>query len=157
APPPASREGSPPLPRARTMYGRRPALPSIARVLELWDGRSSVRQEDEVELLEKVNFLRTAIERLRLLEHAPASDTLPHQHVTLDGMAAIVNRSKRTLEKRIARKRNPLPQPDIEGGGGKPHEWLWPSVRPWLEQEFGRKLPERFPGGRFRDSRAERN
>ena len=34
---------------------------------------------------------------------------------------------------------------DVEGGGGKPDEWLWSRVRPWLAEEFGRPLPERFP------------
>ena len=67
------------------------------------------------------------------------------QHVTLDGMAALVNRRKRTLERLKTRKNNPLPFPDIEGGGGKPAEWLWSKVRPWLEHEFNRTLPERYP------------
>lgn len=74
---------------------------------------------------------------------APAADL--GQHVSLDGMAALVNRSKRTLERLKTRKHNPLPAPDIEGGGGKRDEWLWSKVRPWLEQEFARRLPERFP------------
>jgi hypothetical protein len=80
-----------------------------------------------------------------------------YQHVTLDEMAAIVNRSKRTLEKLKRRRTNPLPDPAIGGGGGKPAEWLWPAVRPWLEAEYGRKLPERFPTDRFRDGRADRS
>ncbi len=67
------------------------------------------------------------------------------QHVTLDQMAAHVNRSKRTLERLKKRSNNPLPPPSVEGGGGKPDEWVWPDVRPWLEKEFKRKLPERFP------------
>jgi hypothetical protein len=71
------------------------------------------------------------------------------QYVTLDMMAAIVTRSKRTLEKLKTRKRKRLPRPDVRGGGGKADEWLWQTVRPWLEDEFGRKLPERFPSDRF--------
>lgn len=81
-------------------------------------------------------------------------NTTPHErqggveedYVTLDQMAAIVHRSKRTLEKKK------LPEPDIEGGGGKPHEWLWSRIRPWLQTEFGRELPEIYPG-----HRSERN
>jgi len=69
------------------------------------------------------------------------------QHITLDQMAAMVSRSKRTLEKLIGRKKNPLPDPDIPGGGGKPNEWLWERIRPWLEGEYGRQLPETFPTG----------
>jgi hypothetical protein len=67
------------------------------------------------------------------------------QYVTLDKMAALVSRSKRTLEKRKGRRTNPLPNPDVEGGGGRPDEWLWTRVCSWLEQEFGRRLPERLP------------
>jgi len=85
--------------------------------------------------------------------HLPALD----QYVTLDKMAALVSRSPRTLEKLKTRSVNPLPRPAVEGGGGKPHEWLWAEIRPWLEKEYGRKLPPRFPGDRFRDPRAERN
>jgi hypothetical protein len=84
-------------------------------------------------------------------------DSVTERYVTLDHMAAMVSRSKRTLEKLKTRRKNPLPGPDVEGGGGKPHEWKWRSIRPWLEQEFGRKLPEQFPASRFRDARADRN
>jgi hypothetical protein len=78
-------------------------------------------------------------------------------YVTLVQMSAMVNRSARTLEKKKKQKKNPLPEPDVEGGGGKPHEWLWPTARAWLEAEYGRKLPERFPGNRFLDGRADRS
>lgn len=67
------------------------------------------------------------------------------QYVTLSMMAAIVQRSPRTLEKWKARPKNPLPLPDIEGGGGKPDEWEWSRVRPWLQDESGRRLPVVFP------------
>jgi hypothetical protein len=65
-------------------------------------------------------------------------------YVTLDQMAATVSRSKRTLERLKTRKRHPLPAPDVEGGGGRPDEWLWSRIRPWLAQEFGKQLPEHF-------------
>jgi hypothetical protein len=67
------------------------------------------------------------------------------QYVSLDNMAAIVNRSKRTLERLKSRKKNPLPAPDVEGGGGRPDEWDWSTVRAWLEKEYGRQLPKRYP------------
>lgn len=79
---------------------------------------------------------------------ASGTDERQLQYVTADQIAAIVNRSKRTLEKHAAREKNPLPDPDISGGGGKPNEWLWASVRPWLEAEYGRKLPLVYPGMR---------
>jgi hypothetical protein len=78
-------------------------------------------------------------------------------YVTLDGMAAAVSRSKRTLEKLKGRKSRPLPNPDVEGGGGKPDEWKWSTVRPWLEEEYGKLLPDQFPAHRFRDARADRS
>jgi hypothetical protein len=90
---------------------------------------------------------RYAYERLhaQVSKRVAECDPLIEQYVTLDKMAAVVSRSKRTLEKRKNRRKNPLPPPDVEGGGGKPDEWLWARVRPWLEEEFGRTLPERFP------------
>ena len=69
--------------------------------------------------------------------------------ITLDMAAATVQRSKNTLRKYMGRKRDPLPDPDIQGMGGKPSEWRWDSIRPWLEHEFGRKLPENYPGSRL--------
>ena len=68
--------------------------------------------------------------------------------VTLTQMAAMVNRSKRTLEGLT----KDMPPSTVEGGGGKPAEWDWANVRPWLEEQFVRKLPEVFPGDRFRRS-----
>jgi hypothetical protein len=70
------------------------------------------------------------------------------QYVTLDQAAARVERAKRTLEKLIKRKKNPLPDPDIQGSGGKASEWDWDKLRPWLEQEYGRVLPRRLPSRR---------
>lgn len=67
------------------------------------------------------------------------------QYVTLDQIAAAVNHSKKSLERRKSRKDKPLPSPAVEGGGGKADEWIWSDIRPWLETEFGRKLPNVFP------------
>jgi hypothetical protein len=46
----------------------------------------------------------------------------PDQYVTLDQAAAMVHRSKRTLERYKRRKSDPLPDPDISGGGGRADE-----------------------------------
>lgn len=66
-------------------------------------------------------------------------------YVTLDQSAALVSRSKSTLRNY---KGKGLPTPTIKGGGrGKPDEWLWPGeIKPWLEEEFGRNLPDIPPG-----------
>jgi hypothetical protein len=61
--------------------------------------------------------------------------------VTLDQCAALVNRNKRSLE----RYKKQMPRPKVLGGGGKPHEYAWSEMRPWLEKTFGRPLPERHP------------
>jgi len=86
-----------------------------------------------------------------------ATDALLEQWVTLDKMAAIVSRSKRTLEKLKNRQPNPLPIPDAEGGGGRPDEWKWSNIRPWLEKEYDKSLPDRYPADRFHDARADRS
>lgn len=78
-----------------------------------------------------------------LASKAPVGDS--RQFVTLDQAAASVSRSKRTLEKLFRRRKNPFPDPDIQGGGGKPNEWAWERIRPWLEAEYARKLPAVFP------------
>src|SRR5262249_43949052 len=78
-----------------------------------------------------------------------AGMTLEDPFVTMDQAASMVNRGKKTVERYLNdpkyQKRRP-PPPDVEGGGGKPHEWRWSVIRPWLESEFGRKLPEHYPG-----------
>jgi hypothetical protein len=64
--------------------------------------------------------------------------------VTLAQVAAAVHKSKRTLEDR--KTKGTLPEPVVEGGGGKTALYDWKVMRPWLEREFGMILPERFPG-----------
>jgi hypothetical protein len=68
-------------------------------------------------------------------------------YVTLLQMAGIVNRDKRTLERLAVKVK--FPPPAVEGGGGKPGEWRWSDVRPILEVEYGRSLPDIFPADRF--------
>jgi hypothetical protein len=92
---------------------------------------------------------------LAILEGSPSvalpqlvAPSPPASYVTLDQVAAIVNRSKRTLERLKTRRVNSLPSPDVEGGGGRPDEWLWSRIRPWLIQEYGKQLPEHFPAAR---------
>jgi hypothetical protein len=80
--------------------------------------------------------------------HPTAGGDLPECLVTLQQAAAMVSRDKRTLE-RWARKKS-CPRPRVLGGGGKPHEYDWSELRPFLEKQSGRKLPERFPFQRFR-------
>ena len=53
--------------------------------------------------------------------------------VTLIQIAAIVNRSKRTLEGLT----KDMPLPAIEGGGGRPAEWDWEEVPRGTTPFFG--------------------
>ena len=77
---------------------------------------------------------------------AAADDAAIECIVTLQQAAAMVNRSKRTLEKH----KTEMPAPRISDGGGKPDEWEWSELRPWLEKYSSRTLPKRFPADQFR-------
>ena len=83
----------------------------------------------------------------------PMEAVVADQYVTLDQMAALVNKHKRTLENRKSRQKNPLPFADVEGAGGTTAEWLYAKIRPWLEAEFNKLLPERLPDNLRRDDR----
>lgn len=68
------------------------------------------------------------------------------QYVTLEQMAGLLNLQKKTLERWYLEgiKKGKLPEPDVEGGGGKPHEWLWSRVRKPLEKTVGEKDAQTF-------------
>jgi hypothetical protein len=69
-------------------------------------------------------------------------DGEPPDYIDLDQAAALVGRSKRTLERRLSARNNPMPPADIDrGGGGKKNEWIYATLKPWLEKEYSRKLP----------------
>ncbi|HKM56158.1 MAG TPA: hypothetical protein VJY33_22310, partial [Isosphaeraceae bacterium] len=61
----------------------------------------------------------------------------------LDQAAAAAHTSKRTLER--CKTEGTLPDPIREGGGGKPALYDWKIMRPWLTENFGIILPEKFP------------
>jgi len=95
-----------------------------------------------------LNFLQTehgisatGAEELSLSEVARL--VKPRQYVTLNQAAAIVNKSKKALE----RYRGVMPQPVVKskGGSGKANLWDWDELRPWLQEKFGLELPEEFP------------
>ncbi len=68
------------------------------------------------------------------------------QMVTLQQMAAIVNRSKAAVEK----IKSKLGAPHGRARNGQAHEWPWAMVRPVLSAQFGRELPEVWPADRLR-------
>lgn len=71
------------------------------------------------------------------------SGAAPDDLITLSIAAALVKRRKRTLE--IWNKKDPMPEPEVEGGGGKAHEYSYAKIRPWLERHGSRKLPAALP------------
>lgn len=83
-----------------------------------------------------------------LIPSPPASgdsDFDPTQFVTLDQIAAMTKRSKRTLQQ-WQKKDGTFPLPDIEGGGGTAAYWKWSNIVDYLrEKSRNASLPVRFP------------
>jgi hypothetical protein len=63
--------------------------------------------------------------------------------VTLDQAASLVHKTKRALE--YYKTKGSLPAPYTEGSGGKAALYDWRTLRPWLTDQFGMPLPEKFP------------
>jgi hypothetical protein len=118
----------------------------ILRATPRFSGAFGLDRQDISVLIWAAQTVPDAVAAWRISEEPAAEDG--ECYVTLDQMAAIVNRSKRTLERLKNRKRNPLPAPDLDGGGGRPDEWLWSRIRPWLAKESGKQLPQHFPAAR---------
>jgi hypothetical protein len=101
---------------------------------------------DEARVREEVVALRQEIARVA---PRPAGPVVPawlneppaEQLVTLDQIAAHLRMSKRSM----VRYKKQMPSPAMKGKKGRASRWRWNDVRPWLEQEFGCMLPERFP------------
>ena len=74
---------------------------------------------------------------------APEAPAEPPDLVRLDQAAAAAHKSKRTLERH--KTEGTLPEPVVEGGGGRHALYDWKVMRPWLTKTFGVILPERFP------------
>jgi hypothetical protein len=96
---------------------------------------------------ERYNCAREELARLRraIEEQQDEAPDEAEQYVTLDQAAAMVNRGKKHLERCMNKQGSNAPPPDVEGGGGRAHEWRWSVLRPWLEKTFGKKLPKHFP------------
>ncbi len=63
--------------------------------------------------------------------------------VTFATVAPVTGLRKRTLDGYL--RKGKLPDPDIRGGGGRPHKWHWSRLRPDLEKVSRKILPEKFP------------
>lgn len=79
------------------------------------------------------------VDELQMIESAALAEATADYYVDLDQAAAYVNKSKRTLERLLSK----MPAPEVQGSGGTKNEWKWSTLKPWLEQHFGRPLPDR--------------
>lgn len=85
-----------------------------------------------------------AIARRVATEAADAKDETPIDFVTLLQCAAMVNKSKRTLER--WKENDPaFPSPEVIGDNGRADEWRWATIRTYLETKGNRRLPQTFP------------
>jgi hypothetical protein len=98
----------------------------------------AVLPEDELITRAEFEALRAELSELR-------AGVAGHreQYVTLDMAASAVAVSKKALEYHLYRRRT-MPPPCIPGGRGRPHRWGWSVLRPWLEETYGRSLPEHY-------------
>jgi len=93
-----------------------------------------------------VDILAAHLERQR---RADAERAAYDYRVSLAQAAAIVHRSKRTLED-WQDKDGDFPLPEVQGAGGRASCWKWSAIRPYLEKKAGLILPERYPSDPFR-------
>lgn len=89
---------------------------------------------DELELIKNVARRKAA----------SIAETPPQGYVTLLQAAALINKDKRTLE-RWKQKDTNFPTPEVIGDPGEADEWLWSTIRPYLEKKAKRKLADTFP------------
>lgn len=117
---------------------------AIANALQQWhDFESVIRNMQTVGVEAERDTVTTP--------HAvPSSNAKPVEHecyVTFDMLANYLRVAKKTIERRYADGK--LCEPDIEGGGGKAYQWKYSRICPFLEAEFSRQLPERWPGTEY--------
>ena len=60
--------------------------------------------------------------------------------VTLQQVAPLIHRQKRTLERYL----RSMPLPTVQGSGGKASLWRWSELGPWLEKQFEIPMPKKF-------------
>lgn len=118
-----------------------------ALLKELADTNSQKKPFTKADEAEVIKSIREALAGFKKEVGGDGAPPAPECFVTLLQAASMVNKTKSTLEKRA--KTSPMPLPDVEGGGGTAAEWKWSTIRPWLEKEFKRQLPEHFPSDRF--------
>jgi hypothetical protein len=93
---------------------------------------------DQVDLPDLVTLDQVDLPDLVTLDQVDLPDL-----VTLDQAAALVHKSKRTLER--YKTAGTLPAPFSEPAGGQAHLWDWRNLGPWLEKQFKIELPKKYP------------
>jgi len=132
-------EGEAHYPLARERWDKAPRLGSCY---------PTIGKQEEDKLIGAYNLIDSTLKTVKpptdgrrldeRYEPPKAPATLPDL-VTLDQAAGWVNRTARGL--RHYRNRG-MPKPFIQGTKGKPNEYLWSEMRPWLENTFDRKIPD---------------
>jgi hypothetical protein len=94
--------------------------------------------------------LHGTLEDLKTLAvRAEAGAEVPKDTIDRDQVAALCKLRKASLKAYVRRPDDPLPDPDIPGGGGKRSFWQWSTIRPWIVRNFpSLPVPETCPSRR---------
>jgi hypothetical protein len=120
-------------------------LETIAEQAGLADREFAGQQDFEAALSAWALNRAAELAALRPIPDAPKAGGGTAFCVRLSQAAAMVSRNKRTLAGWQASDKD-FPLPVVEGGGGRPAEWEWATLRPYLERKTGKKLPRYHPG-----------
>ena len=108
------------------------------------DGSEVTQSNDRmIELLDRsIRFVALERQADVLANHQTIEP--PTDYVTLLQCAGMVNKNKRTLE-RWKTNDTTFPTPEVIGSNGTADEWLWTTIKPYLEVKASRNLPVIFP------------
>ncbi len=135
----------------RSRLERLPRELSRAAAGVLKRDRAHTRHLNALRRAERDDNIEILYRELKRIAHALIADSAAGQRietlVTLNQVAPLANRQKRTLERYL--NRGKLPAPDFRGGNGKASKWRWSTLRPALEKVCDRRLPEHFPAAQI--------
>lgn len=141
----------------------RPRVAALASKLGLTLGSVNEPTEQRESIFDEVDSINESIQvhlntstsdSLEVSLAPRGDDFVAVDYVTLKQMAAIVKKRKRTIER--LKEDGKLPTPEVKGRPGQAAEWSWAKIRPILELQYDRKLPEIFPADQFSARSLER-